>query len=347
MYRIVLASGCGLVILASLGAYAGVLNVGNPTVEDNLYTVPILLNSGPDSVAALDFRLQYDPAVFRPVSAMAGLAAQQANKIVTANMPVEGEYIVVMMGLNQTTLETGEVARVFFERLTSPDAGQSRIEIIEPTLATLEGTEIPVSANGLTVRFAGRDLENDSDASKERPAESESPATGNDPSGGQLPDGSAGDTVTRESGDWMAGFFDDPEAVRDRIAAKQAAAPDELEGGAAAQVQWPVAMPPPDESGAVSSGTDGNAKTTADENDGVGNASGAQAPGETILREASSGPVTIELSGERGSEDAADAPASPAADTKAPRVPSRIVWLMVAVAAGIALVLLGLTKLRK
>ena len=346
MYRFVLASGCGLVILASLGAYAGVLNVGNPTVEDNLYTVPIVLNNGTDGVAALDFRLQYDPAVFRPVSAMAGLAAQQANKIVTANMPAEGEYIVVMMGLNQTTLETGEVARVFFERLASPEAGQSRIEIIEPTLATLEGTEIPVSANGLTVRFAGRDRENDSEESKDHPAESDSPETGNNRSGGQSPDGSAGDAVTRESSEWMAGFFDDPEAVRERIAAKQAAAPGELDNGAATQIQFPVAMPTPGDSGIAGSGTNGNTRTTVEENDRIDNTSGVQAPGETILTEASSGPVTIELSRERGSEDAADAPASLAADTKARRVPSRIVWLMVAV-SGMALVLLGLAKLRK
>ena len=91
----------GLVLLRT--GYAGTLEFGRPTVEGEQYTIPVVLRGGDGRVAALDFRLRYDPVVFQPVSTATGPAARQSDKVVTANTAAPGEYVVVMMGLNQNT----------------------------------------------------------------------------------------------------------------------------------------------------------------------------------------------------------------------------------------------------
>lgn len=345
MYRLVLASGCGLVILASLGAYAGVLNAGSPTVENGLLTVPILLQSGTDGVAALDFRLQFDPAVFRPVSAIAGLAAQQANKIVTANMPADGEYIVVMMGLNQTTLQTGEVARVLFEQVAHPEAGQSRIEIIEPTLATQDGAEIPVSAQGVTVRFSGQNQDDAANEAKDVTDEAETLEPSDASSGGQVETSTGESIAPRESIEWMAGLFEDQEAIRERIAVKQATGSDGQDNSPKGDIISSLARTLPQDSDTVPADTDGGGTSPVTQGEPLGQTSGVDTPGETILTEATAGQVTIESSGERGTEVATNEPGSSVSEPA--HAPNRIVRLVLAAAAGLVLIGAGFYKLRK
>ena len=61
------------VLLACFGlAQAGTLHVGAPTIDGHDYSFPILLSGDVEQVAALDFRLHYDPEVFEPVSAATG-----------------------------------------------------------------------------------------------------------------------------------------------------------------------------------------------------------------------------------------------------------------------------------
>ncbi|HOH50810.1 MAG TPA: cohesin domain-containing protein, partial [Candidatus Hydrogenedentes bacterium] len=67
--------------------------------------MPLLLSGGENQVAALDFHLVFDPAVFEPVAVEPGPAALRADKMVTANAAEPGRYIVVVLGLNQTPLE--------------------------------------------------------------------------------------------------------------------------------------------------------------------------------------------------------------------------------------------------
>ena len=90
---------------------AGTVTPGNPRVESDRYEVPIYLSGTGNEVAALNFSLSYDPAVFQPVSISPGASASAAGKLVTANLAEPGNYIVVMMGFNQTPVTNGEVAR--------------------------------------------------------------------------------------------------------------------------------------------------------------------------------------------------------------------------------------------
>lgn len=133
-------------------AYGGNLRFGAPAVENGRYVFSVFLN-GQDNVAALDFRVQYDPGVFRPLSAETGSAALHADKTVAANVPVPGEYVVVMMGFNQNTVAGGEVARIALERLGGEDIEASRLYIRDTTFSTWDGVELPSEGSDRVVRF--------------------------------------------------------------------------------------------------------------------------------------------------------------------------------------------------
>ena len=90
----------------------------------------------------MDFRVNYDPSVLRPISAGAGSAATDADKRVMANETASGEYVVVMMGMNQTTFTSGEVARIVMERTPGANPSQWKLGLSRPTLSGTDGTII-------------------------------------------------------------------------------------------------------------------------------------------------------------------------------------------------------------
>ncbi len=143
------------VVLGPLAA-AGTLRVGPPSIQGSDVTVPILLEGASEQgVSALDFRLNYDPEVFQPVSASTGAAASDANKQVQANSTRDGEYSVVMMGMNQNTVADGEVASIRFERVSEPESGRSNVRISRTTLASADGAEIPSEGGTATIQLNG------------------------------------------------------------------------------------------------------------------------------------------------------------------------------------------------
>lgn len=158
---------CAWALLSAGAALAGTLSLGTPTVQGSQYTFPVYLRGEGEGVAALDFRLGYDPTVFSPVSVQPGPAALSAQKQISSNVAEPGEYIVVLMGFNQNTVEPGAVAEVVLQKIGNPESGQSELLIAEPTMATSEGVEIDSAGTPRVVRFDGKD---------EAPAESETPA---------------------------------------------------------------------------------------------------------------------------------------------------------------------------
>ncbi|MBI3118445.1 MAG: hypothetical protein HYZ00_07150, partial [Candidatus Hydrogenedentes bacterium] len=190
-------------------AQGGTLRIGSMTRENGNYVVPIVLSGAEDQVSALDFRLTYDPAVFQPVAAESGPAAAQANKVVTANSPAPGDYMVVMMGLNQTTVPQGEVAKIIMQQVSNPDGGQSELVIRDPTLATAGGVEIPSRGMSRTVDFA--------DTQPEKP-EPEDPAPTEETPEEEVPaEESAGDAIN-------AGLEPDPGEVSENSAGRKSGA---------------------------------------------------------------------------------------------------------------------------
>lgn len=156
--------------LAMAGATAGTLRLGTPTINNNQYTFPVVLQGDAEGVAALDFRLAYDPAVFNPVSAQSGTTALQAQKQVSSNIATPGEFVVVLMGFNQNTVGSGEVVEVVLEKIGEPSGGATTLRIAEPTLATNVGIEVDSRGVGRTLRFPS-DKDNVSDEAVEEQSE--------------------------------------------------------------------------------------------------------------------------------------------------------------------------------
>ncbi|HEO71605.1 MAG TPA: hypothetical protein ENN80_10105 [Candidatus Hydrogenedentes bacterium] len=171
-----------LSILAAIAAvpsiaWCGVLQIGAPDVDDARVTVPIVLEGAIDNgVAALDFRLAYDPAAFKPVSVEAGTAALDADKRVEWNVRNPGECIVVMMGMNQVPCHTGEVARVAFQRIGGAGGAQHQeVAVTRPTFSSFDGKLIPAEGSRKSL-FLGGDPQNTPDQTEpDAPADDDSP----------------------------------------------------------------------------------------------------------------------------------------------------------------------------
>jgi len=152
-----------------------VLQIGEPTVESNQVTIPVYLSGSVGTgVAAADFRVSYDPNVLRPISAEAGSAAASADKRVMANETASGEYVVVMMGMNQTTFTSGEVVRIVMERAPSAEPSQWKLGLSRPTLSGTDGTII----DSAVAPYTPKDSETKPDSTPDtKPDESNSTPT--------------------------------------------------------------------------------------------------------------------------------------------------------------------------
>lgn len=156
--------------IPSLVQAQGTLRIGEPTVESNQVIIPVYLggNAG-TGIAAVDFRVNYDPNVLRPLSAVAGSAAADADKRVMANETGSGEYVVVMMGMNQTTFTSGEVARIVMERTPGADPSQWKLGLSRPTLSATDGTIIESAVVPFTPNAPADTPEDETDVTPDEP----------------------------------------------------------------------------------------------------------------------------------------------------------------------------------
>lgn len=142
------------IVLAGFAAHAGTLRVGAPEINGTRVILPVLLEGDvSNGVAAMDFVVQYDPAVFEPVSAEAGAAAVAARKQVQSSEISPGNYVVLLFGMNQTTITGGPVANIVLNTKGQPPENQSAVTIEETTLSSVDGLEIPSSGSAQTVTF--------------------------------------------------------------------------------------------------------------------------------------------------------------------------------------------------
>ncbi|MDZ4860252.1 MAG: cohesin domain-containing protein [Candidatus Hydrogenedentes bacterium] len=144
----------GALMSVALCVHAGTLRVGVPDVQGTNVVLPVLLEGEiPGGVAALDFTLLYDPAVFEPVGAEAGAAAVAARKQVQSNESSPGNYVVTMFGMNQTTVQNGQIVEIILSAKTLPSSNQSAVTIDQTTLASVDGFEIASQGSDQTITF--------------------------------------------------------------------------------------------------------------------------------------------------------------------------------------------------
>lgn len=178
--RVTLLAISACAIFPALATWAGDVSLGAPSVANNQVTFPVSIGGDMGTgVSALDFRFHYDPAVFRPVSVDAGSAAVDADKRIEWNVRTPGECVVVMMGMNQTLCQAGEVAQVVLQRLGEAAAGDYSFSIARPTLASAEGDVIDAKGTEGTYSF-------------EAPPKNDNPDSANKPSGDEASNPGAG-----------------------------------------------------------------------------------------------------------------------------------------------------------
>lgn len=145
-----------LLMTASV-SWAGNLRVGSARVNGDQVTVPIMLDGDVGKgVSTLNFKLDYDPNLFEPLAATAGKAASAADKSVQANAPAKGEYRVIMMGLNQNALTSGEVANIVLRKVGSSDTGRAELTVSQTTFSSPEGVEIPSQGGKGVIDLSGK-----------------------------------------------------------------------------------------------------------------------------------------------------------------------------------------------
>lgn len=147
MNRSVRILAVAVMLQSGLAWSAATLEIRGTKVESGRVILPVLLGGdvGP-GVSAMDFRLTYNPNLLRPLVAEAGEAAVRADKRVMANLQTPGEYVVVMMGFNQSVCQSGEMVRIVMEPAADSLAGDWQVGIIGQTLSSLEGTVIESQA---------------------------------------------------------------------------------------------------------------------------------------------------------------------------------------------------------
>lgn len=199
-------------MLLAIQAMAGTLSLGKPTVESDRYVFPVMYRGEAGEVAALDFRIDFDPAVFQPMSAEAGAAALAAGKQVSANAVEPGQLVVLMMGANRNTVAEGPIAYVAMRQIADPEDGVTRLTVSDTTFATSEGVEVPSRGSTRAVRMG----ETDNAESAPEPEEDPLPPDG----GREYPDDGGDATEDTGSAPLRAGAGFDPNG--DAVAPQEA-----------------------------------------------------------------------------------------------------------------------------
>jgi len=144
-----------MLVTEAVGAVT-TLGIGDLKVEANQVEIPIVLGGDVGGgVSAMDFHLNYNPEVLQPVSASAGGMAALADKRVMANVGAPGEYVVVMMGMNQAACSAGELAKVVMQRTGGSSESSWGLGITGQTLSASNGAVIESETLPFTPRDNG------------------------------------------------------------------------------------------------------------------------------------------------------------------------------------------------
>lgn len=129
-------------------AQAATLTAGSAsaTLGDTNVSVSVSFSSGLyEDVATLNFDLNFDSTSFVAKNAVAGEAAQNADKKLHYTQPTEGKLRIVVSGLNQDVIPDGEVAKVSFDVLSSSSAGEKVLTLTNCAGLTFDSKQIDLT----------------------------------------------------------------------------------------------------------------------------------------------------------------------------------------------------------
>lgn len=193
------------IVVPTLSTAEGILRLSGQKVEDSVAKLAVSLEGDfEEKVSALDCQISYDSRVLKPKAVAPGPVAIAADKQVQWNEVGPGESVVVLMGMNRTSVQKGEILTVVFEVVRAPEEGRTRVAIGNTTLATPEGRKVPSRGSSLEVTLTGKSDENEPGAAVKPPSEGPvagAPASG-ESGGRRVADAESATSVT----DTQAGF---------------------------------------------------------------------------------------------------------------------------------------------
>ncbi len=145
----------GLLVLPSSSFAAELIITNASTVGDSSHILlPIFLETGGSDVSSITFQMKYDPSVLRPGAIEAGPVARSAFKDARGNVPSPGTYMVLIAGINQNSMGSGEVARIQMEKMKDPSSGRTRVIIAKPALSGSDAQTVPCAGSGVEITLA-------------------------------------------------------------------------------------------------------------------------------------------------------------------------------------------------
>lgn len=118
--------------------------------------VPITLETAiGESVAALNFDLQYDDAILSVADVTLGAAAQAADKLIISGLPITGTVRVIIYGVNQNAIGDGVVANIVFDVSVSAPAGTIPLNFSDAVAASPEAIEVDLQTAPGSVEITG------------------------------------------------------------------------------------------------------------------------------------------------------------------------------------------------
>jgi len=115
-------------------------------------TLPVVFSAPTGcAVAAIQFDVEYDPALLMPAPSggvLEGAAAKAARKQISFSKTSPGRIRVLVVGLNADAIAGGEVARLNFSISGDAAAAASAVHVGNAVLADPNGSEVPVRTGG-------------------------------------------------------------------------------------------------------------------------------------------------------------------------------------------------------
>ena len=201
-----------LLLCASPAMSAGV-TLDEPEYEgDGLWAPVSLASSGEEGVASLQFDFDFDSSRFELVDAYPGEAAQQAGKDVMLSRPAGDSGRLLVVGLNQETIEDGPVARLFLVPREEGADPRESVHLRDVVLSDPAGEPVEVETDVVPEQEAEAENRQSSDADGSPKTASETA----DPEALQEEDQSLRDTLKNAFSRILGQEEDDAESAGDR-----------------------------------------------------------------------------------------------------------------------------------
>lgn len=116
-------------------------------IAGNALAIPIILSTGTTGVAGVQFDFDF-PAGLSTSTIIAGASAIAAGKTVSTNV-VGGDLRVIIAGLNQNVMNSGQVAVITMQSAAGLSAGPLTVDLLNVSAVDANGVSIPMAPSGI------------------------------------------------------------------------------------------------------------------------------------------------------------------------------------------------------